>query len=211
MGRPRLEIPLGTRFGQLTVVAEAARSVSGELRYLCRCACGNERTVAGSKLRHYGTVSCRACSYQRRGEQHRQHAPVDGSAASQSADYHVWQNLRSNAQLLTRIDGPVLEPDWDADMDALFADVGTQPTGDNWILARLDSRYGFVRGNVEWQQWRARHQHKRRSKWWVLGGETYPSIHAAAKGTGLSPSGVRHRCVNELDGDHCYPQYPDFD
>ncbi len=49
-------IPLGSRFGRWTVIANGAgRS------WLCRCECGREHQIDGRSLRSGGTTRCRSC------------------------------------------------------------------------------------------------------------------------------------------------------
>lgn len=47
------------RFGKLTVIKENGFSKSGEIMWLCRCDCGNEKTINGRDLRRGHVVSCR--------------------------------------------------------------------------------------------------------------------------------------------------------
>ena len=49
----------GQRFGSLTVKsAHPERSLSGNIRWFCRCDCGNDRVVVGSELINGHTKSC---------------------------------------------------------------------------------------------------------------------------------------------------------
>jgi len=49
---------IGKKFGMLTVVSEFDKNKSGNVRWLCRCDCGKESIVVGSKLRNGHTKSC---------------------------------------------------------------------------------------------------------------------------------------------------------
>ena len=48
----------GQRFGRLIVIKENGTTKNGDIRWLCRCDCGNEKTITGSKLRSGHTQSC---------------------------------------------------------------------------------------------------------------------------------------------------------
>ena len=48
----------GKRFGKLLVIAENGRSKFGASMWLCRCDCGNEKTIIGSSLTKGDTQSC---------------------------------------------------------------------------------------------------------------------------------------------------------
>ena len=50
--------PTGRRFGRLLVVGSAAPDNSGQVRWRCRCDCGNETTVRWNNLRSGNTKSC---------------------------------------------------------------------------------------------------------------------------------------------------------
>jgi hypothetical protein len=49
---------LGKRFGKLTVVEKCGSDEHGNLRYLCRCDCGRERTYTGSHLPRAKSCGC---------------------------------------------------------------------------------------------------------------------------------------------------------
>lgn len=63
-----LEIPSGTRFGHLVVIREAERKRGKIRQFLCRCDCGNEKTVVLGDLRsgHTSTCGCRSFADARR-------------------------------------------------------------------------------------------------------------------------------------------------
>ena len=49
---------VGTTWGRLTVVSRVGVTDNGKATWLCRCACGEERVVAGKWLRSGNTRSC---------------------------------------------------------------------------------------------------------------------------------------------------------
>lgn len=71
----------GKKFGKLTVIRRVfPNTKNGTSRWLCLCDCGNETTVAVTKLSRGSTVSC-GC-YRRR---------ANGKARTRL--YHIWQNM----------------------------------------------------------------------------------------------------------------------
>lgn len=54
----RVKDETGNRYGRLTVIERAGSTSGGIALWKCRCDCGNETVVAGSKLRNGLTVSC---------------------------------------------------------------------------------------------------------------------------------------------------------
>lgn len=53
-----MKLILGTKFTRWTVIKEAGSNKHGHLIWLCRCDCGNEKTVAGTSLRFGHSKSC---------------------------------------------------------------------------------------------------------------------------------------------------------
>lgn len=50
---------VGRKFSKLTVIEKSAeKTKSGNVKWLCKCDCGNETTVVGSKLKNGHTKSC---------------------------------------------------------------------------------------------------------------------------------------------------------
>jgi hypothetical protein len=50
----------GEVYGQLTVIREIAKDEQGRRRFLCRCSCGNEKTIRGQGLRPGSSCGCAA-------------------------------------------------------------------------------------------------------------------------------------------------------
>lgn len=55
---PKLIDLTGQTFGYLTVIERAENSLSGKVRWRCKCKCGKEAIVNGSNLRNGNTKSC---------------------------------------------------------------------------------------------------------------------------------------------------------
>ena len=62
-----LEDLTGRRFGMLTVLHRVENDSRGNVQYLCRCDCGNEKVVRGAPMVHGLTLSC-GCFAQSVGE-----------------------------------------------------------------------------------------------------------------------------------------------
>jgi hypothetical protein len=48
----------GNRYGRLTVVKNTGELKHGRLLWLCKCACGSEKKIAGKNLRNGDAKSC---------------------------------------------------------------------------------------------------------------------------------------------------------
>lgn len=55
---------VGNRYGKLTVLYRDTNFQYGEAQWKCRCDCGKETTVAGSRLRNGSTQSCGCKRYE---------------------------------------------------------------------------------------------------------------------------------------------------
>lgn len=56
--RNRKEIPIGTKFGELTVIENLHYTIRGGDAYRCRCSCGQIRDIPSTWLRSGNTASC---------------------------------------------------------------------------------------------------------------------------------------------------------
>lgn len=59
---------IGKRFGKLTVIAMDGVDANGAIRWICRCDCGNMRTVRSFYLLSGYTTHCRGCGKNPNGE-----------------------------------------------------------------------------------------------------------------------------------------------
>ena len=78
----------GKRYGRLIVLKENGKTNHGDLRWLCKCDCGNIKTITGSKLKSGWTKSC-GCLQK---EIARKHMLKHG--LSDSRLYSIWENMK---------------------------------------------------------------------------------------------------------------------
>lgn len=55
---PRFINLVGKRFSKLTVIQQSNNNESNKTTWLCRCDCGNEKTICGGDLKNRRTKSC---------------------------------------------------------------------------------------------------------------------------------------------------------
>lgn len=145
----------GLRFGNWTVISEIEkRGNFGEVSWLCRCDCGNERSVLSQSLRMGASTSCgvgKCNPHYRHGMEH-------------TAIYNTW------AQMLGRCNNPnatsfkyygakgikVCER-WH-DFRNFYADMGDKPEGKT--LDRENNSRGYEPNNCRW----ATHKEQGRNK-----------------------------------------------
>lgn len=139
-----LERLAGQRFGRLLVGDQADRSATGEVRWHCRCDCGNETIVQGNNLKSGHIQSCGCLGDERRRENNRTHG------LSKSRTYRSWRAMRRRCfdhkyrefHLYGGRGISVCER-WNASFEAFLADMGERPQGTS-----ID-RYPDVNGNYE--------------------------------------------------------------
>ena len=77
-GRTHMPIPVGTKFGRLTILDYPTRLMGrGNYQYFCKCACGSTNWFYAHKMRSGHTSSCgcyRADSLGQRNKQRSEHA-----------------------------------------------------------------------------------------------------------------------------------------
>jgi hypothetical protein len=70
MGRRTIPMPIGSKWGELTVLGLA--DIRDRARYRCQCSCGNEIVVTGSQLRRKTIVQCHPCGMKNGASRERQ-------------------------------------------------------------------------------------------------------------------------------------------
>jgi len=78
----------GKIFGRLTVIKEAGKSNAGQIRWLCRCNCGEEIIVTGGDLRSNRTKSCGCLRKEKTAERNTTHG------FSKHPLYLLWKDIR---------------------------------------------------------------------------------------------------------------------
>lgn len=77
----------GQRFGKLTVIEPAGKTNDRQLKWLCRCDCGNEKIILGSSLKSGRTQSC-GCILKERPSNY-----IHGMGASRL--YQIWYGMKN--------------------------------------------------------------------------------------------------------------------
>lgn len=86
MGCKMLDLT-GQRFGRLSVIGFAGKSNNGHSKWLCRCDCGNDKTVSYEALKRGDTKSCGCYAAEKTGNMVRKH----GGTGTRL--YRVWRGM----------------------------------------------------------------------------------------------------------------------
>lgn len=183
---------INRRFGRLVVLREEeARNKNGHITYLCRCDCGETKSILGASLRAGSTSSCGCLQL----EAARIHG-MDGTP-----EYRTWVAMRSRCSSPTNPNfdrygarGITVCRRWDRSFAAFLKDMGARPKG--CTIDRIDNNGNYCPGNCRWATPKKQAQNRRNTVMVQHGGRAiFISEFAAA--VGLSDSGARKRVQRE--------------
>ena len=138
----------GRVFGALTVISRQSNDRNGPARCLCRCSCGNEKTITSSNLNSGSYTSC-GCGVVRI-ENQKTHGMRDTRV------YRIWLNMKdrclrkenkSYADYGGR--GVSVCERWKDSFENFYADMGDPPSDDHSI-ERRDNGGNYEPGNCFW-------------------------------------------------------------
>lgn len=155
----------GRRFGLLSVLRENGK-LSGKIAWLCRCNCGNERTIRVSSLVRGLTQSCGCVGRSRAGTLNLSH----GEAGLRTPEYNTWKSIKSRCLNPNSTGyeyyggrGITICDRWRDSFESFLADVGRRPSAKHSIDRYPDNNGNYEPGNVRWAT--ASEQCFNRRKW----------------------------------------------
>ncbi len=146
---------LGQRFGRLSVIARAESDQRGELRWLCRCDCGNEKAILSSHLRSGRIVSCRCLQAERTAERNRLNAKHGhASNGKPTRTYFSWACMharcyRPDNKSFSRYGAKGIRvcKRWFS-FENFLSDMGERPIGKT--LDRIEGSGHYTPSNCKW-------------------------------------------------------------
>ena len=174
---------VGQRFGKLTVLS-CDGLIKKRVRWLCRCDCGNEKSVAGLYLNHNETTSC-GCNKYRLGDENplwTGHGEITGT---------IWGNVKTAAKKRNLPVEVSIQDAWDKFLAQDRKCVLTQlelTIGEDASLDRIDSSKGYTKENIQWV-----HKDVNIMKW-DFGQDYFIKVcHMIAKNNENIPEAIRSR------------------
>lgn len=198
-------------FNRLTLVErDAGRSGDGHILSRWICSCGSEVIIAFSRVKNGATKSC-GCLMR---EASSLAATTHGGRGT--PEYSSWMAMRRRCEFPDDKDycrygaiGITVFPEWSQSFDAFRDYVGPRPAGTT--LDRIDSRKGYMPGNVRWAAPSVQGRNRRGTYIWHIRGRVFGSITEAAAAFSVSEQTI-HRWVRghyDPRRDRFTPPHPD--
>jgi hypothetical protein len=141
-------IPVGERFGRLTVVRYLWHQ-NTSIVVLCHCDCGNDKPITLRSLESGNTASC-GCIRLRHGDSRR---------GQRSQEYDIWSNMVRRCHDKTNpayknYGGRGIQVcsswhDFATFLEYICSTIGRKP-GAEYTLDRIDNDRGYEPGNIRW-------------------------------------------------------------
>lgn len=150
--------PIGTKFGQWTIISEDVKIGSDrKLCQLCQCCCGEIQWKQLSSLRNGTSTKCKKCGNKTFIDKN---GNILISGLILSYFKHIKNNLEKRkkvSQLEFNITPEYLEKLYEDQNHrcalsnlSLEIDKSKRAIDQNWSLDRIDSNKGYIEGNVQW-------------------------------------------------------------
>jgi hypothetical protein len=174
-------IPLGRRFGHLTVLGYSHVSpTSHQAMWDARCDCGRHCKVAGAALRAGSRTTCGRCTF-RGFVTHGQ--MLAGKAPS--PEYRTWRAMHTRCNVAAygyQARGIRVCARWQ-DFAKFLLDMGPMPKkpGRRYTIERKNNSLGYTPKNCRWATYEEQAQNKRTTRWLVYAGRKQSMAQWAAE------------------------------
>lgn len=146
---PRAELT-GRRFGRLVAIEKSETRRGRISEWICRCDCGNVRSVTTDKLNSGNTKSC-GCL-----QKDTARARVKTHGASQTAEYRIWRAMRERCRIKPHkrygLRGIDVCDRWFNSFEAFLSDMGRRPSKQH-TLERINGDGNYEPQNCKWATW----------------------------------------------------------
>ena len=172
----------GRRFGRLVVVG-IGEAVSGKVKWLCRCDCGNEKNISRSSLAAGYTKSCGCIRREMTIERMTTHG---WCPAKKTPEYRAWLSIRKRCYNkkhpyfhLYGGRGISVCDSWRDSFLAFIEDMGVRPAGCS--IDRIDFNGNYEPSNCRWANAFQQANNQRKNVYVVVDGIRMSIADAARK------------------------------
>lgn len=150
---------VGQRFGRLVVLAVDSKDANYMVFWYCRCDCGNNKVIVGTRLRNGKTKSCgclaREQAASRAKARNATTPPRKTHGLRRSPEYRAWQNMKKRCLSPNAVQYPYyglrgisICAEW-MRFESFYADMGPKPSRVH-SLDRKDNDGNYEPGNCRW-------------------------------------------------------------
>ena len=151
-GRTRIDI-IGQEYGRLTVIEYSGKDKNKNSLWVCKCDCGNEKTIRGSHLKNGGIRSCGCLNKEVAKKRMMKHG-LTGTPL-----YQLWQKLLFEKN-------EVCER-WVLSFENFCSDIEDKPS-DEYLFGRIDYTKPYAPDNYKWMTMEQRHNNRSNTRYLTI-------------------------------------------
>ena len=161
----------GQKFHRLTVLKQYSNN-HGQIRWLCKCECGNTTIVLGGHLTSGHTKSCGCLDREKKATQ-------QGLRVKYPRLYHIWSGMKSRCEnpknknyIRYGARGITICPEWH-DLNIFIQWALNNGYDDNLSIDRIDVDKGYSPNNCRWADIKTQANNKRNVNKYSYNGEEH--------------------------------------
>lgn len=175
MSRKKIDL-IGQRFNRLVVIEEVGRNKQGFVMWHCKCDCGNEVDVSGSKLRNGNTKSCGCLTHDilvKRNTKHNMvgtrfyeiYACILKRCNNKNSKTYYYYGARGIKCLWSSFE------EFRDDMYESYLDHVKESGEKQTTLDCIDSNGNYSKENCRWATWKEQANNRGNGRYVTVGGE----------------------------------------